>query len=99
MRTLVWSFVVAACAAACAPDGVAPPDTTQHFDGTGTLVAIEDGKLLIDHEEIPGFMDAMTMTFPLEDPALLEGLEPGVRVAFRVAVRGSSYAIDQIETR
>ena len=67
------------------------------YEATGTIVSIEGEHVLIDHQDIPGFMDAMTMTFPVEDPALLEGLEEGDRVRFRIVVNGASYEIDRIE--
>lgn len=41
---------------------------------------------LIRHEEIPGYMPAMTMWFDVKDPAELAGLQPGDRVAFRLVV-------------
>ncbi len=52
--------------------------------------------MLIERGNIPGFMDAMTMTFPVSDPSLLEGLEKGTRVTFRVVVDGASYEVDRI---
>ena len=55
--------------------------------------------MLIDHEDIAGFMDAMTMTFPVTDASLLEGLDKGTRVTFRVVVDGASYEIDRIEPK
>lgn len=82
---------------ACEP---APPATKggpQHYDAQGTIVRIEGEYVLIDHEDVPGFMDAMTMTFPVSDPSVLEGLEQGARVSFRIVVDGASYEIDQIE--
>ncbi|MDF1738977.1 MAG: SCO family protein [Verrucomicrobiales bacterium] len=36
--------------------------------------------LLIDHEEIPGFMPRMVMPFRVLDPSLFDGLEPGMEV-------------------
>ncbi|MEC5126586.1 SCO family protein [Verrucomicrobiales bacterium BCK34] len=36
--------------------------------------------ILIDHEEIPGFMPRMVMPFRVLDPSLFEGLEPGMEV-------------------
>src|SRR5262249_7468249 len=37
-------------------------------------------QVTIDHEEIPGFMDAMKMRFSYKDGAVLDRLEPGDRV-------------------
>jgi protein SCO1/2 len=46
----------------------------------------EAGEVMIRHEAIPGFMEAMTMPFRLEDPALLEDLNPGDRVEGKLRV-------------
>ena len=35
------------------------------------------GEVTIDHEAIPGFMDAMTMPYKLKDPGILSELHPG----------------------
>ena len=43
---------------------------------TGTVLQVEQGKVVVDHDEIPGFMAAMVMPFPA-DPNLLRGLERG----------------------
>ena len=36
----------------------------------------EQNRVEIEHEEIPGFMPAMTMEFEVRDPGLLRGLQP-----------------------
>ena len=50
-----------------------------------TVVAVDvaKGEVTLDHDEIPGLMKAMTMTFEA-DPALLAGIEAGREVRFRV---------------
>jgi protein SCO1 len=35
------------------------------------------GEVTLDHEAIPGFMDAMTMPYKLKDPSILSELHPG----------------------
>jgi protein SCO1/2 len=46
----------------------------------------EAREVMIRHEAIPGFMEAMTMPFRLEDPALLDDLKPGDRVEGKLRV-------------
>jgi Cu/Ag efflux protein CusF len=50
-----------------------------------TVVAVDaaKGEVTLDHDEIPGLMMAMTMSFEAE-PALLAGIEAGQEVRFRV---------------
>lgn len=38
----------------------------------------------IEHEEIPGFMGAMTMRFAVPDPALLARMQVGQTIGFRI---------------
>ena len=58
---------------------------------------IETATCQIEHDVIPGFMVAMTMNFEVADHSLLEGVEPGMDVSFRVAVADRSAVIDRIE--
>jgi protein SCO1 len=60
----------------------APAHTT--YDVRGRIVEIRnDGtRLLVDHEEIPGYMAAMTMPFDVRDVNEVEGLAAGDAVTF-----------------
>jgi Cu/Ag efflux protein CusF len=69
--------------------------------GRGVVVAVDrvNGGITLDHEEIPGLMVAMTMTFRA-DPALLAGIEAGQQVDFRVRDEGAGvYVVTAIEPR
>jgi Cu/Ag efflux protein CusF len=44
-------------------------------------------QLVVDHEEIEGFMEAMTMGYRIDPPALLDGLRPGDKIRFTIDVR------------
>ncbi len=35
---------------------------------------------MLDHEAVPGFMEAMTMSYPLKDPSIAGELHPGDRI-------------------
>lgn len=54
------------------------------FNVTGTVLKVRPEALsvVIAHDDIPGFMPAMTMPFNVQDVAELEGLEPGSKVRF-----------------
>ena len=53
----------------------------------GAVVRVEPaagsskGQVLLKHEAIPNFMEAMTMSYPVEDPAVLGELHPGDRIS------------------
>ena len=61
-----------------------PPPSPEILVGEGIVkkVVIPDRRVVIAHEDIPGFMHAMTMSFEVNKPSLLHNLEPGDRVRF-----------------
>jgi protein SCO1 len=57
------------------------------------------GEATLDHEAIPGFMDAMTMPYKLKDAGILSELHPGDRITADVLVLpdpNADYLIDHI---
>ena len=51
----------------------------------------------IEHEKIPNYMEAMTMTFDVKDDKEIAGLEPGDKVSFRMVVREKDGWIEQVK--
>jgi len=69
----------------------------EFYDARGTFLWSEPGRVYLNHEEIPGFMDAMAMGYPVQDPSIVEGLEQGTTVLFRVVLESDgSFYVDQI---
>jgi len=50
------------------------------------------GEIMLDHEAIPGFMEAMTMPYQLRDPSILSELHPGDVITADVLVSQGSDA-------
>jgi Cu(I)/Ag(I) efflux system periplasmic protein CusF len=69
--------------------------------GKGTVAGVDVGKgeITLDHGDIPGVMGAMTMTFSVRDPKLLEGVAPGARVEFDVVHEKDDYVVTAIRPR
>lgn len=65
--------------------------------GIVQVVAPEINRIFIDHGEIPGLMEAMTMAFEPEDPKLFQGLSPGDRVRFTLQRKGERLILVAIE--
>jgi Cu/Ag efflux protein CusF len=76
---------------ACGPD-------VYESRGEVREVRRDEGRVLIAHEEIPGFMDAMTMGFDVPDAALLERLEVGQVIDFRIEYDGRRARIVAFQT-
>jgi len=60
-------------------------------------VDVAHGQALIDHEEIPGLMPAMTMTYDVPDPKVLAKLAVGQRIAFTLEIRDKSFRVVRAE--
>jgi protein SCO1 len=69
---------------------------------TGVVTAVDaaQSKVTIQHEEIPGFMSAMTMAFPVrDDPKVIAFLRPGDRIEARLVVDGDNYFLSDVLTK
>ena len=85
------------------PSPVATPApvnvSTQIFQVKGVVVAVkpQEKTVRIRHEEIPGYMEAMTMPFEVKDTNELAGVSDGDSVTFRMLVTETDGWIDQIK--
>ena len=70
----------------------------QTFQVRGVVVAVKpkEKQVEIKHEEVPGYMPAMTMPFDVKDTHELSGLARGDAVVFRLLVTDTDGWIDQI---
>lgn len=64
----------------------------------GEVVSINASRseVVLHHEAIAGFMQAMTMPFPVASRELLDGIEPGDRVEGVLVVEGARYALQSL---
>jgi Cu/Ag efflux protein CusF len=75
----------------------AAPGDQQTVVGEGKVVATvpNANQIVVEHGEIKGFMDAMTMGYRIDPPSLLEGLKFGDKIRFTIDVQKN--AIVKIE--
>jgi protein SCO1/2 len=75
-----------------------PHSSTQFFSVTGLVKELkpDDKMVVIQHEEIPNYMQAMTMPFEVRDTNELAGLKPGDQVSFRMLVTEKDGWIDRL---
>lgn len=108
-RLLLAGCVVVFALSGCAPDEVeTPPEpasTTeavapQEYTATGIVRAVtpSSSHATIAHDDIPGFMAAMTMPFALADTSLARSLTPGDSIRF-VFTSGENGVVVQEVTR
>jgi Cu/Ag efflux protein CusF len=59
-------------------------ESQQTVVGEGQVIAVvpSSHQVVVDHQEIKGFMDAMTMGYRVNPPSVLEGLNAGDKIRF-----------------
>ena len=94
-RSILIVLALSVAAAACGGGNAT------HGTGKGTVAAVDvaKGEITLDHGDIPGIMMAMTMTFPVSDKKILEGVVPGVKVEFDVDATGGEPRVTAIRER
>jgi Cu/Ag efflux protein CusF len=65
--------------------------------GIVRILAPEINRIFIDHENISGLMEAMTMAFEPAEPTLFNGLAPGDQVSFTLRKSGDRLVLVGIE--
>src|SRR5438477_8139796 len=93
------AFVFVAFVFASALFGCAKQSAAKHFALHGKVVSVDKlgHELVIEHDAIPDFMDAMTMPYPVSDNAMLERVGVGDEIKADLKVQGESIAIDKLE--
>jgi len=83
MRRFRWVAVALVLVGACRQ---APPP--RQYELTGQILAIQPqhNEVILKHNEIPGFMPAMTMSYKVKEPALLTGRQVGDMVKATLVV-------------
>ena len=78
--------LVAATLSGCRPSPV--PVNVREFPLTGQVLSITPDRTIakVKHDDVKGFMDAMTMDFTVKDPKALEGLQPGDLIAATLVI-------------
>ena len=74
----------------------APQARRFHLKGTVVQIDKSQNHLVVDHEEIPGFMGAMTMPYPIADPKDLDRLSPGDQITADVVASQSEIHLENI---
>ena len=90
MRYLSLLFFTALLLAGCQKPSQADSNSAnqKRYEFRGKVVSVDKLKKTakIDHEEIPDFMEAMTMEFPIHENWVWEDLVPGVQIRAELVV-------------
>lgn len=89
---LVLAVAFLGCSRASSP-------SIRHYSLHGRVMSIDKlgHELIVDHDAIPGLMDAMTMPYPVSNNSMLTQVAPGDEIKADIAVQANSAVIDQLE--
>ena len=71
------------------------PKPIQEYQMNGDVVALDEKNHLaiVKHDKIEGWMDAMTMEYPVKDPVQFQKLKVGDKIQAKIDVQGTDYWI------
>ncbi len=67
-----------------------------HLAGTIMSIDKEQGHLIVNHGDIPGFMSAMTMPYPVADPKTLDQVSVGDQITADVVVSDGGARLENV---
>jgi protein SCO1 len=67
-----------------------------HLVGKVVAVDVRGSSVVVDHQAIPGFMDAMTMAYPVRDVRILQPLNVGDEITADVVVASDGAYLENI---
>jgi protein SCO1 len=78
------------CLSSCSSKSAVEP---RHFDIHGKVVSVDpqNSQVTIAHEDIPGFMTAMTMSFKVKDRWVLDAAKPGDHINATLTVGDETF--------
>src|SRR6266849_2811805 len=90
--------VLAVVSAGCSPSS---GDKEKVYDIKGKIVSVDSEKktVRLDHEDIPGHMQAMEMDFDVQESKILTGLKPGDQVQGKFKLKDSNRVIIELQKR
>ena len=73
----------------------------QRYEVTGLVLTVDipHRTVLVSHDPIPGFMDAMTMPYRVDNPRVLDTLKAGEKIEFTLVVGKTSSYITNVHVR
>jgi protein SCO1/2 len=95
---LLLILAALACNKPPAAREASPPSTGKRYHLKGKVVSVDlsSGTANVAAESIPGFMDAMTMPYPIHPPAELGRLSPGDAIEAEVVVEDDKYWLENV---
>jgi protein SCO1/2 len=83
---LVMLLALPGCRQNAPAGGSTTLSSQKSFPVRGKIIATDATHVVLDHEAVPGLMDAMTMSYKLKDPSIVNELHPGDRITATILV-------------
>jgi protein SCO1 len=92
----VWAVLIVVFVSGCRTE---PASKRYHLSGSVLSKDQAQSTVTVDAKEIPGFMAAMAMPYPVKSPEMLDGLSAGDNITADVIVQGDRYWLEDITVR
>jgi Cu/Ag efflux protein CusF len=98
MTSILNRMALACVAAVLLLSGCAKPQPTRTYQMKGQVIGVDVAGHVatIKHEDIPGFMSAMTMGYPVKDQAELAKLKAGEKITATLYQQGDDFWVGDI---
>jgi protein SCO1/2 len=98
-RRIILSILAATLAGCASGEKSEEAWVDKRYALTGEVIRLEekDKIAVVKHDEIPDFMEAMTMGFPVLDAAEWGKLKPGMKIKATVVERKDDFYLTAIE--
>lgn len=95
----VFILLCTACLTACGPSKQAKSAGAKRYKLSGRVVSIDkqNKSIVVDGEDIPGFMPAMTMPYQVKNASDLDKVAPGDSVAAEIVGQDTDYWLENIQ--
>jgi protein SCO1/2 len=84
LALIAFLFLLVGCQTST-PSSSKYPEKT--FPVRGKIISTDATHVTLEHEAVPGFMEAMTMPYKLKDPSIIKELHPGDRITAKIVVQ------------
>src|SRR5665213_1448643 len=76
-----------------------PQSSAKQYSVRGKVISVDakDGVISLDTEAIPGFMEAMSMAYTLENPSVASELHPGDKITAQLQLNARGAVLSEID--
>ena len=98
LAAILGAVLLAGAAGCRKAEAPKPVSASRLYPLKGVVVSVDDAaaKVIVRHEEIPGYMDAMTMPFGVAETKMLSELKPGDEIEAKLVVGEKSSHLEGI---